>query len=1050
MPNPFIFDNSNKTSQLARHLHGLVGGSQQLDIATSYFEIGALLELNGEWQKTDKIRILMGGETSKRTAKLIAGNLPPRDVLGDIKNKLDASLVREKEENYFLDGVAAIAEALRGGKIECRVFKEQKFHAKAYIVHPQEVAVVGSSNFTKPGLRDNVELNIEVRGEKVALLQAWYEAYWEKAEDCTEDLLKVVRRHSREYKPFEVWVKALSEYLGGFEEAANAWEKNDSKIFPLLAPYQRTGYRNMLDICNQHRGAFLCDGVGLGKTFIGLMLIERFLKYEKTRPRVALFVPKSAKKAVWEHELEKYIPEVFNPYSRLPFDIFSHTDLSSPSQSKRLEFARDYADVIIIDEAHHFRNRGRKTKGRSGKKSRYFEMRDITRDKQVYMLTATPINNDILDFKHLIDLFTDEKADHFKSSLGVPNLPGHFLQMRKELEAETESNTLDLQLSKEFLRQDKIFPSLVIQRSRKYIKESLAKSTGAKTEILFPQRQPPKPADYSVASNYGTVLAAIEQTCKKKPRQTEEESPLFALSIYNPYVHYIGPDEELDEEIKNRHAQIVGLIRTGFLKRFESSVAAFYISCQTLMGKLLKWIEINAENDNEKDRLQEWKVKNLDLLKKHPLFGQQEEDEDGTDDSSMAPEAEEISYDRKLPRKKFDMPKIFKDAYSDLDNLKRFMEAIRSVPDNKDAKLDKLRLMLRTDPVLNQHKVIIFTEFRHTARYLHTRLKESGIEGVDVIDSDTSEDRANLITRFSPYYNGSSSEELRDSGKEEIRVLVSTDVLAEGLNLQDCTRIINYDIHWNPVRLMQRIGRIDRRLNPDIEARIKSDHPDTAELRGKVAFWNFLPPDEIDRLLSLYKIVAKKTLYISKVLGLEYHPFGGDKDDEHQPLRLFNEQYEGTFSHEEKLREELDDLYRDNPTLRQQVANYPNGIFSGRTAKHNKKGVFFCYGIPTRRASKIGDLFDENPDPWDLEKTVWYFYDSATGKISKDTLLTDAKEIAPHIRSQPRDARDCRMDKPSLKQIRQEVEDVIKNTHLRDMNAPNWVLPKLKCWMEVN
>ena len=126
-----------------------------------------------------------------------------------------------------------------------------------------------------------------------------------------------------------------------------------------------------------------------------------------------------------------------------------------------------------------------------------------------------------------------------------------------------------------------------------------------------------------------------------------------------------------------------------------------------------------------------------------------------------------------------------------------------------------------------------------------------------------------MIRRFSPYYNGSSSAKVAAEGKEEIRVLISTDILAEGLNLQDATRLINYDIHWNPVRLMQRIGRVDRRMNPVIEARMIADHPELKEQRGKVAFWNFLPPDELDDLLRLFQRVTSKVLVISRTLGIE-------------------------------------------------------------------------------------------------------------------------------------------------------------------------------------
>ena len=143
--------------------------------------------------------------------------------------------------------------------------------------------------------------------------------------------------------------------------------------------------------------------------------------------------------------------------------------------------------------------------------------------------------------------------------------------------------------------------------------------------------------------------------------------------------------------------------------------------------------------------------------------------------------------------------------------------------------------------------MLIFTEFADTARYLAQQLDEAGIDGVEQLDSASKRNRADVITRFSPYYNGSSSAELEAAGKDEIRVLISTDVLSEGLNLQDATRMINYDIHWNPVRLMQRIGRVDRRMNPEVETRLdgrpsRCSRPTAA----RSSFWNFLPPDELN------------------------------------------------------------------------------------------------------------------------------------------------------------------------------------------------------------
>lgn len=201
-----------------------------MDIATGYFEIGALLSLEDQWQKLDKIRILMGDEATARTRKaMLLG------VLRRASEALDASLEIEKETNDFLTGVPAIVEAMTQRKIECRVYAKKKFHAKAYITHARSrvigsSALVGSSNSTHPGLWDNVELNVQLRRE-VDQLQAWYETYWGEAEDVSEHLLKIITRHTAEYSPFEIYARALRELMRHTIPDVEAWVKNESKSF---------------------------------------------------------------------------------------------------------------------------------------------------------------------------------------------------------------------------------------------------------------------------------------------------------------------------------------------------------------------------------------------------------------------------------------------------------------------------------------------------------------------------------------------------------------------------------------------------------------------------------------------------------------------------------------------------------------------------------------------------------------------------------------------------------------------------------------------------
>lgn len=272
----FIVDNSDEGWKGIRYLREWTELATRFDIATGYFEIGSLLDLDGDWQKLEKIRILMGDEITHRTKKALLDAVRTR-----AEQNLDRSLDADKEANPFLDGVPAIVEALRTGQIECRVYNKDKFHAKTYITHTKfEVvgskALVGSSNFTRPGLTQNVELNIQVQsGREVAQLQEWFEQYWRESVDVTEDVLKLVSRHTHEYSPFDVYAKALHEFFRGHEITASEWEEARSEVFPKLDRYQKEAYWALMRIARQHGP--LCRLHGSLAPTVALMMMLRMM-----------------------------------------------------------------------------------------------------------------------------------------------------------------------------------------------------------------------------------------------------------------------------------------------------------------------------------------------------------------------------------------------------------------------------------------------------------------------------------------------------------------------------------------------------------------------------------------------------------------------------------------------------------------------------------------------------------------------------------------------------------------------------------------------------
>jgi hypothetical protein len=401
-----------------------------MDVATGYFEIGALLDLDGDWQKLEKIRILMGDEMAQRTKKALLDAVTRRAT-----ERMDESIESEKDDDPFLEGVPAIVDAIVKGQIDCRVYNRDKFHAKAYITHGRfdvvgSQALVGSSNFTRPGLTQNVELNLKIESSaEVAQLQEWYETHWNDAVDVAPELLRVMERHVETHSPFDIWAKALQSLFANQEPTPGTWERTESRMFDKLDRYQQEGYWALMNIARQHGGALLCDGVGLGKTFVGLMLIERLVLHENKR--VVLFAPKAVRDAVWEKELRKYLGHIGGVSGSADFSnlsVFSHTDLTRtgdfPERFKRIA---ELADVVIIDEAHHFRNLGKRgDPDNPEERSRYWKLYDLIggagRPKTLYMLTATPINNSLNDFRHMVELFSRGDDAAFARTLGITSL----------------------------------------------------------------------------------------------------------------------------------------------------------------------------------------------------------------------------------------------------------------------------------------------------------------------------------------------------------------------------------------------------------------------------------------------------------------------------------------------------------------------------------------------------------------------------------------------------------------------------------------------------
>lgn len=1021
----FIVDNTAHDWKALHYLREWCDISSAIDIATGHFELGAFLALDGAWQKVDKIRLLIGGETSRTTADAIAA-------------ALDTSIVVERQMgDAFLTGVEAVVESIRRGRIEIRVYTTKKFHAKAYITHSKlkvvgSAALVGSSNFTRPGLTQNVELNVKFQGPEVADLQEWYETHWDEATLVNSELLAVLEHNVREFTPFEVYAKSLHALTADVDPTDLSWEESESVIYPMLAPYQQEGFHSLIEMSRRWNGGFLTDGVGLGKTFVGLMLTEYYAV--RHRKNVLIMATKTGQDAVWNPELKEKLPELFGQFSNVL--VRAHTDLTTQKGADQIEHLAKRADVIIIDEAHNFRNHGKNPTDENPWGSRWWRMHEICKGKVVFLLTATPINNSLFDLVHQAELFTGVDADSRFSSIGISSLRKYVVSLEKPLRAVVP----DMTAIADLMAKDKLFRSVIHQNSRKYAVESSKLAGGS--EVVFPDTQVPRVVPYDFGALYTPLFNELQTAFSRA-------TPLFILPMYYPLA--FSTDKEIDTRAENRQRQVVALIRTIFLKRFESSLAAFAGSCLDLSAKVLGWLDVNTKITREQEvRLSGWRASNESTLKAvHDRYRATLEEvwheEDLTEE-----ELNELDYN--LVGGEYRLQEMIDAAFEDLDQLHSFMDLILGGAgvDDKYLRLrdllvgqpkgskDKLDKSIFT-PEFRNEPVIVFTEFADTARYLEEQLRKDGVTDVDRIDGTRSNDRYKMIKRFAPFYNKVSAVDRKNL--VPLRILVSTDVLSEGVNLQDGTLLVNYDIHWNPVRLMQRIGRVDRRMNPAIEKELVKEKPSARNSRGHIQIRNFLPPADIETLLTLYSRVQSKTLMISSTLGI---PGGklldeSDRYDDVKMFQAFKDEYNGEIAPIEELRLKWLNLVKDNPGLDKLVARLPDGISTAKTGK--PKGVFICRRVPV--LTKAADSDTEavwTISPGEIEWAL------RTGDGVERSLQTVDDAIAAEPSTPVVPFHNRANVHASLRGFeREETKRIRKETQL-PMDAPT---PKTICWMEV-
>lgn len=794
----------------------------RLWVATAYFNLDALRELEPALNRLCEMRLLIGREQEQTF------------VLADrLYREIELSLAQGNPSISFME-LKKWSSFLEKEHVQIRLYEGGFLHGKAYLITGvplvSRLGIVGSSNFTGAGLNFNLELNAVLKQESaVSELQRWFEALWEKARDYKADLLELLTKFTQTYSPYDIYMKVLYEaYSDRFEADLAAQDRKPSPV--ALVDFQRDGYLAAKEILENYGGVLIADSVGLGKSFLTLRLLDDYAYRE--RQTALIICPAALIDTLWRPLLERFSI----PHKIVSMELVSQRDFP----------VEEYAlyKVIVVDESHNLRN---PNSNRWGNLFRVLTQGDP--DKKLILLTATPVNNTVFDLYQQIRLITRDQRDFFVAA-GIKDLHEYFRRAEQNKDSLYE-----------------VLEAIAVRRSRQFIRTNYPNAVIDGKPVRFPERRL-HTVRYSLEASYGKalydktaqaienlllapyqvdtfrkeVLQAQRQQIKRLSFSEDEE----ATPLKEHLVSLGWPEKEAQEFIMSvgRQTALAHIMRVLYLKRLESSVEALRISLKRQLN--FQKAFLSALNNS---RLLDSKA--------YRWLQTEATDDQAEDEPDLSGILEQLP---PLPADQYDLEALRQAVNADIQTLEELLAELEQMTIEHDDKLQTLKVLLTDE--LKGKKVVLFSYFKDTARYLYRQLtsdedllQKLGHRQVSIVDSDVKpEERKDRILRFAP--QASNREDIPPGW--QIQLLISTDVLSEGQNLQDADTIINYDLHWNPVRMVQRIGRLDR---------IGSPH-DTIHV------YNFSPEDALENLLGLLERLYKKLDAINRTVGLDASVLG--------------------------------------------------------------------------------------------------------------------------------------------------------------------------------
>lgn len=856
------------------------------DCLVGYFYLSGFHQLCSALEKTEKIRILIGLKTNQAAYDLIQEAKGQRELKfvshAESKERLPQEILDELDKSddsaHVEDGIAKFIEWLRSGKLQIRVYPSEKIHAKLYILtfidglFERGHVITGSSNLSQSGLQDNLEFNVELKNRAdYEFALGKFEELWANAVEVSPLYVETIQSQSpfAQFPPYHLYLKFLYEY---FKAELNRPDELEDAWLPggfKKLRYQEDAVLSATKILDEYGGVFLSDVVGLGKTYMSALLAQQL------GGRTLVIAPPT----LIDRNNPGSWPNVFGDFRIPQAEFESIGKLDDLLRRDITKFAN-----VFIDEAHRFRTE---------MTGMYEKLAQICRGKRVVLVTATPLNNTPRDILSQIKLFQNGKNSTIPN---LRNLEAFFSRLEKRLKG------LDRQRDREeYFRvvqanahetREKALKYLMIRRTRSEIANYYAEDLAAQN-LKFPEVADPTPCFYEFSpQENGVFTETIELLALK-----------FSYARYRPLTYYTS---ELSENELTGQRNLARFMKVLLVKRLESSFHAFRLTLDRFIHSYERFIAAYQDGD-------------VYVSKRHTarLFELLENGDH---------EAVERLLEKDLAQRYDAMEfneDFIRDLESDLKTLHKIRQAWSGV--QRDPKWEELRSLITGEGPCAQGKVILFTESKETAEYLARKLRHELNEATLLYTGDSDKrDRDLVIQNFDARHHNPLNEH---------RILITTEVLAEGVSLHRSNTVINYDIPWNPTRLIQRVGRVNRVDTPFAVIRT----------------FNFFPTEQSNDLLKLKEAAEAKIQAFIEMLGADSRLLTeGEEIKSHDLFQRINSKRTITGEDEEE-ESELEYLkiireVRDRqPDLFEKIKRMPRKARAARLADDRSGNALLTY-----------------------------------------------------------------------------------------------------------